>query len=75
MLLVFSFAQIFGEGVDCEAYFEGFFFKDFIYLFLERGWEEEKEGEKHQYVAVFHLPLTGNLAHNPGLCPALGINP
>ena len=28
-----------------------FFYKDFIYLFLERGEEREKEEEKHQLVA------------------------
>ena len=28
------------------------FFKDFIYLFLERGEGKEKEGEKHQCVVA-----------------------
>ena len=43
--------------------------KDFIYLFLDRedGWE--KEGEKHQCVVASHAPRTGDLAHNPGMCP------
>ena len=34
----------------------------------ERG-REEKEGEKHQCVVASHVPLTGDLACNPGLCP------
>ena len=49
------------------------FLKDFIYLFLERGRKGEREGEKHQCVVATHMPPTGNLAHNPGMCPRLGI--
>ena len=46
-----------------------FFFLDFIYLFLERGREGEREGEKHQCVVASHMPHTGDLACNPGMCP------
>ena len=46
-----------------------FLFKDFIYLFLERGDQREKEGEKHQCVVASHVPLTGDLACHPGMCP------
>ena len=36
------------------------FFKDFIYLFLERGREREREGEKHQCVVASGVhPLQG----------------
>ena len=38
-----------------------------IYLFLERG-REGKEGQK-QCVVASHMPPTGGLAHNPGMCP------
>ena len=31
--------------------------------------EEEREGEKHQYVVASHLDPTGDLAHNPRMCP------
>ena len=58
------------------AEFPATFKKNFIYLFLERGEGREKErersinvGEILQLVA-FHMPPTGNLAHNPGMCPA-----
>ena len=34
------------------------FFKDFIYLFLEKR-EEERGGEKHQYVVASHAPYWG----------------
>ena len=51
--------------------------KDFIYLFfeilftyfLERGREEQREGEKHQCVVASRVPSTGDLAHNLGTCP------
>ena len=53
---------------------------DFIYLFLERGEGREKEREKdidvwekHGLVA-FHMPPTGDLAHNPDMCPDLESN-
>ena len=51
------------------------YFKDFIYLFLERGREEEREGEKHQYVGASRMPRTGDLACNPGMCPDWEMNP
>ena len=40
-----------------------------------RGREREREGEKHQCVVASHMPLTGDLARNPGMCPDLGIQP
>ena len=44
-------------------------FKDFTYLFWERGREGEREGEKHQHAVASHTPPTGDLARNPGMCP------
>ena len=44
------------------------FFKRF-YLFLERGKDGERKGEKHQCVGAPHTPPTGDLARNPGTCP------
>ena len=44
------------------------YFLDFIYLFLERGREGEREGEKHQCVVAALAPPTGDLAFNPGVC-------
>ena len=49
--------------------------KYFIHLFLERG--EGREGERERNINVreiheslaSHMPPTGNLAHNPGMCP------
>ena len=45
----------------------------FIYL-LRGGREEEREGEKHQCVVVSHMPRTGDLARNPGMCPDWELN-
>ena len=44
-----------------------------LFIFLERGREREREGEKHQSVVASQAPPTGDLAHNPGMCPRLGI--
>ena len=52
-----------------------YFFKDFIYLFLERGREGEREGEKHQCVVASHMDPTRDLTCNPGMGPGLGIEP
>ena len=49
-------------------------FQGFIYLFLERGEEREKEGEKHQCVDASHAPPTGDLACNLGMCPDWELN-
>ena len=38
-------------------------------MFRERGREGEREVEKHQYMVASHAPQTGDLAHNPGMCP------
>ena len=34
----------------------------------------EREGEKHWFVVGPHAPLTGALAHNPGMCPDWELN-
>ena len=31
--------------------------------------EREREGEKRHCVLASHMPPTGDLAHNPGMCP------
>ena len=52
-----------------------FIIKYFIYLFLGRGREGEKEGEKHWCVresligCLSYMPPPGDLAHNSGICP------
>ena len=51
----------------CLVCFYFYFFKDFIYLFLERG--EGREKEKHQCVVASSMLPTVYLACNPGMCP------
>ena len=36
--------------------------------------EGEKEGEKHQCVVASHMDPTGDLAHNPDMCPDWELN-
>ena len=43
-----------------------------FYLFLDRGGGRERE--KHQCVVASHAPPTGDLAHNPGMCPDWELN-
>ena len=52
------------ENEEGQIYF--FFKKNY---FQRGGREGEKEGEKHQCVAASRMPLTGDLACNPGMCP------
>ena len=40
-----------------------------LFIFRERGGEGEREGDKRQCVVASHTPPTGDLAHNPGMCP------
>ena len=62
---MFSFSSLFVRLI---------FFKEFIYLFLERGEGKEREGEKHQCVVASHAPRAGDLAYNPGMCPDWELN-
>ena len=52
-----------------EVYTVTFFFKEFLFIFRERGRDGDREGETHQGGVVSHAPPTGDLARNPGTCP------
>ena len=39
-----------------------------------REGKEGREGEKHQCVFASRTPLTGDLAHNIGMCPNQELN-
>ena len=53
------------------------FFKKILYLFIFRGRGREGERERERNINVQEIyksvassmPLTGNLAYNPGMCP------
>ena len=44
-----------------------------LFIFRQRGREGERG--KHQCVVASCAPPTGDLAHNPGMSPDLGIEP
>ena len=46
----------------------------YLYTFLERGREGEREVEKHQCVVASHAPPTRDLACNLGMCPDWELN-
>ena len=64
---------MYGERIKCGfltiACLLLYFKKKIIYLFLERGREGDKEGEKHPCVVASCMPPTQDLARNPGMCP------
>ena len=45
------------------------FLRLYLFIFRQREREGEREGEKHQCVVASLVPPTGDLAHNPGMCP------
>ena len=47
---------------------ESFFKKD-LFIFKRGEGEGEREGEKHHCVVASCVHPTGDLAHNPGMCP------
>ena len=49
-----------------------FFKRFYLFIFRERG--EEREREKHQRVVISCGPPTGDLTHNPGICPDWVLN-
>ena len=46
-----------------------FFLRFSLFVFRERGRDKERGGEKHRCVFASCAPPTGDLAHNPGMCP------
>ena len=48
--------------------------KNILFIFRQKGREGEREGEKHQSVFASHVPPTGDLACNPGMCPDWELN-
>ena len=46
----------------------------YLFIFIEKGKEEEREGKKHQSVASPPPPPTGDMASNPGKCPDWELN-
>ena len=53
--------------------FKFYFLRFYLFNFRE-GREGEREVEKYRYVVASHMPPTGDLAHNPGMCPDWELN-
>ena len=53
---------------------KSFFKRFYLFIFRERGREGESEGDKHQCVVASLVPLTQDLARNPGMCPDWELN-
>ena len=51
------------------SFFLSSFLSFSLFIFRERGKEEEREGEKHQCVVASRMPPIGDLAQHPGMCP------
>ena len=44
------------------------FLRFYLFIFRE-GREGEREEKKHQCMVASHVPPSGDLAYNPGMCP------
>ena len=53
-------------GMNTNIYF--FFLRFYLFIFREKGREEEREGENHQCVVVSHVSPPGGPGL-PGMCP------
>ena len=50
------------------------FKRSYLFVFIERGKEGEREGEKHPCVVASHTPTIWDLACNPGMRPDWELN-
>ena len=57
------------HGIVTALLSKAIFKRFYLFIFRERGREGERQGEKHQCVVASPTPPTGDLAHNPGMCP------
>ena len=71
-------SRIFHCYILCKVFLNEFYFiiflRFYLFIFRERGGEGEREGEKHQFVVASCSPPTGDLTHNPGMCPDRELN-
>ena len=52
------------ENANLSSSLSSFFFlfRFYLFIFRERGWEGDREGEKHQCVVASDVPPTGDLS-------------
>ena len=41
----------------------------YLFIFRDRGREAGRGGEESQCVVASYMPTSGDLTHNPGMCP------
>ena len=63
-----------GTKLNPQEFFYLLFLTFYVLIFRQWGREGEKEGERHQRVVASHMYPTGDLAHNPGMCPDWELN-
>ena len=66
-------------SMGCACKFFGFFISFFLffkrfYLFIFREGKGGRKRGKYQFVVASCAPPTGDLAHNPGMCPDQELN-
>ena len=57
------------EGILLRISSTKIYFLKILFIYFYRGREGEREGEKYQCVVAFCTVPTGDVAHNPGMCP------
>ena len=62
------------HGIVTALLSKAIFKRFYLFIFRERGREGERQGETHQRVVASPTPPTGDLAHNPGMCPDWELN-
>ena len=66
--LLWLYTKCSAYGALSNVYDHLFLKRFYLFNFRERGREGEREGEKHQCVIASHVPPTGDLGHNLGMC-------
>ena len=73
-LLWLSFKNIMTRIELKTKLFLSYFKRFHLFMFREKGREGERKREKHQCVVASHMPLTGDLACDPGMCSDWDLN-
>ena len=73
--LVFGLVPFnFFNSLNLNLFIYLFFKRFYLFNFLERGREGERDEEKHQCAVASHVSPTGDLAWHPGTCPDWELN-
>ena len=67
--------HLYAENPQFLIYIFFYFFNIYLFIFRQRGREEERKGEKHQCLVVSHMPHVWGPGLQPRHVPQLGIKP